>query len=446
MPRELITIQTGQCGNQIGTEFWKRLCGEHGLDAEGRLEGFVPEDAEDRRDIFFYQADDQHYVPRSLLVDLEPMVIGSIQNSEFARLFNPDNFFISKEGGGAGNNWAKGYALAETCAEEIFDKLDRELDLCDSLEGFILSHSVAGGTGSGLGSYLLEQLTDRYPKKLMQTYSVFPDADVNVHAYNSLLTLKRLVLNADSVVVVDNPAMNRLIGDKRDFAEKSFTPVNALISQVMAASTATLRYPGYTNNTLTSLLSGLIATPRCHFLTTSLTPLAHEITGQRRTTVLAVLTNLLQPKNLMVQADVRSGCYISVLDIIQGEVDSTAVHDALAQLRQRKLARFIPWGPATIQVAVSKRSPYLQSHNKISGVMMANHTSVRHLFSHILEQYDKMRKRGTFLQHFAREHPMFADNLEEFDHCREVLSDLIAEYKACETEEYATWGSGTSKP
>ena len=82
--------------------------------------------------------------------------------------------------------------------------LDREADGSDSLEGFMLLHSIAGGTGSGLGSFLLEKLNDRFPKKLIQTYSVFPDTqsvgDVVVQPYNSLLSLKRLTENADSVV------------------------------------------------------------------------------------------------------------------------------------------------------------------------------------------------------------------------------------------------------
>ena len=47
-------------------------------------------------------------------------------------------------------------------------------------------------------------LTPRYPKKLVQTYSVFPNqdemSDVVVQPYNSLLTLKRLTQNADCVV------------------------------------------------------------------------------------------------------------------------------------------------------------------------------------------------------------------------------------------------------
>jgi tubulin gamma len=40
------------------------------------------------------------------------------------------------------------------------------------IKGFQLIHSIAGGTGSGLGSYILEKLNDRFPKKIIQTYSV----------------------------------------------------------------------------------------------------------------------------------------------------------------------------------------------------------------------------------------------------------------------------------
>lgn len=79
----------------------------------------------------------------------------------------------------------------------------------------MLLHSIAGGTGSGLGSFLLERLNDRFPKKLIQTYSVFEDTqnagNVVVHPYNSLLALKRLTQNADSVVCIqDRPPLASL--------------------------------------------------------------------------------------------------------------------------------------------------------------------------------------------------------------------------------------------
>jgi tubulin gamma len=71
MPREIITLQTGQCGNQsknskscaqqyikrlflVGSEFWKQICAEHGISNDGTLEDFATEGG-DRKDVFFYQ-------------------------------------------------------------------------------------------------------------------------------------------------------------------------------------------------------------------------------------------------------------------------------------------------------------------------------------------------------------------------------------------------------
>merc|ERR1712146_393942 len=127
-----------------------------------------------------------------------------------------------------------------------------------------------------------------------------------------------------------------------------------------------------------------------------------------------------------------------------GAVDPTQVHKALQRIRERKLVDFIPWGPACIQVALSRKSPYIESANKVSGLMLANHTSMAQLFGRTVNQYDKLRKRNAFLEQYRRE-PMFEDGLEEFDSAREVVTDLIAEYKAAESEDYVTWqGPGSS--
>jgi tubulin gamma len=53
MPTEIITLQLGQCGNQVGMEFWKTLCAEHGIGVDGMLER--PDDLGDRKDVYFYQ-------------------------------------------------------------------------------------------------------------------------------------------------------------------------------------------------------------------------------------------------------------------------------------------------------------------------------------------------------------------------------------------------------
>jgi tubulin gamma len=165
----------------------------------------------------------------------------------------------------------------------------------------MLLHSIAGGTGSGLGSFLLERLNDRFPKKLIQTYSVFPNTesgDVVVQPYNSLLTMKRLTNHADSVVVLDNAALAKIAADRLSSENPSFKQTNQLVrrypsfklsssgddthvllaqvSTVMSASTTTLRYPGYMNNDLVGIIASLVPTPRCHFLMTSYTPFTND--------------------------------------------------------------------------------------------------------------------------------------------------------------------------
>lgn len=94
-----------------------------------------------------------------------------------------------------------------------------------------------------------------------------------VEPYNSLLTLKRLALHADAVVVLDNTSIYKIVSDRLGITSPTHEETNSLISTVMAASTTTLRYPGYMNNDMVGLLASLIPTPRCHFLMTGYTPI-----------------------------------------------------------------------------------------------------------------------------------------------------------------------------
>jgi tubulin gamma len=435
--------------------FWQQLCLEHGIGYDGT----VTQEAAggDRKDVFFYQADDTRYVPRALLVDLEPRVVNAIQSGERGRLFNPENVYVSPHGGGAGNNWAAGYHHAERIQEDLLEMLDREAEGSDSLEGFMLLHSVAGGTGSGVGSFLLERLADRYPKRLVQTYSVFPSAtqvsDVVVQPYNAVLTLRRLAENADAVVVLDNGALARIAADALGITSPSFAQSNSLVATLLSAATATLRYPGYLHNDLASILAALVPDPACHFLEAAYTPFtATSATPNvavpatqnansgggivRKTTVLDVMRRLLQPKNRMVSAaaGARSARYISILNIIQGDVDPTDVHKALLRIRERNLAAFLPSSPTSLQLALARRSPYMDpTPARISGLMLANHTSIAALFQKTLDQYDRLMKRHAFLDQY-RKQPMFQDDLHEFDVAKESLKSTIQSYKNLEPD------------
>jgi tubulin gamma len=78
----------------VGVEFWKQLCTEHGLSADGTLEDSSI-DGQDNKEMFFYQSDDDHYIPRAILLDTEPGVIKQIQASAHGRLFNNESIFVA---------------------------------------------------------------------------------------------------------------------------------------------------------------------------------------------------------------------------------------------------------------------------------------------------------------------------------------------------------------
>ena len=75
--------------------------------------------------------------------------------------------------------------LGEEHKDHVMEMIEREADGSDSLEGFVLCHSIAGGTGSGMGSYMLEALNDHFPKKLIEVSTVYDDTTRVTNIYTA---------------------------------------------------------------------------------------------------------------------------------------------------------------------------------------------------------------------------------------------------------------------
>ena len=110
--RELVHIQGGQCGNQIGAKFWEVISDEHGVDPTGTYHGDSDLQLE-RINVYYNEATGGRYVPRAILMDLEPGTMDSVRAGPFGQLFRPDNFVFGQTG--AGNNWAKGHYTEGCC-------------------------------------------------------------------------------------------------------------------------------------------------------------------------------------------------------------------------------------------------------------------------------------------------------------------------------------------
>ena len=115
--RELVAIQAGQCGNQIGAKFWEVVSDEHGIDPTGTYHGDSDLQLE-RINVYYNEATGGRYVPRNILMDLEPGTMDSVRSGPFGQIFRPDNFVFGQSG--AGNNWAKGhYTEGAECAPHL---------------------------------------------------------------------------------------------------------------------------------------------------------------------------------------------------------------------------------------------------------------------------------------------------------------------------------------
>ncbi|RWW05309.1 hypothetical protein GW17_00031422 [Ensete ventricosum] len=131
--REILHIQAGQCGNQIGAKFWEVICDEHAIDATGAYAGDSDLQLE-RISVYFNEAVGARYVPRAVLVDLEPGTMDAVRSGPFGRIFRPDNFIYGQSG--AGNNWAKGhYTEGAELVDAVLDVVRAEVEKCDCLQG-----------------------------------------------------------------------------------------------------------------------------------------------------------------------------------------------------------------------------------------------------------------------------------------------------------------------
>jgi|UPI000221CCAB tubulin beta len=138
--REILHIQGGQCGNQIGAKFWEVICDEHGIDATGRYAGDSDLQLE-RVNVYYNEASGGRFVPRAVLMDLEPGTMDSLRSGPFGQIFRPDNFVFGQSG--AGNNWAKGhYTEGAELIDSVLDVVRKEAENCDCLQG-IFCHLFA---------------------------------------------------------------------------------------------------------------------------------------------------------------------------------------------------------------------------------------------------------------------------------------------------------------
>ena len=297
-------------------------------------------------DVYFSESQSGRYVPRALLMDLEPSVVDSIRGCPMGGLFKPDSMVTGEAG--AGNNWAKGhYTEGAELIDEALDVARREVEACDCLQGFQVCHSLGGGTGSGMGTLLISKLREEYPDRIMVSYPVFPSpkvSDVVVEPYNATLSIHQLVENADEVMVIDNEALYNICSQTLKINNPTFSDLNGLVSSVMAGTTASLRFPGQLNSDLRKLGVNLVPFPRLHFFQIGFAPLsAPGSAGYRRLSVPDLTQQMFSSSNMMAAADPKNGRYLTASAMFRGAVSTKAVDEEMQKIQSKNSSYFVEW-------------------------------------------------------------------------------------------------------
>ena len=108
------------------------ISAEHGIGVDGGYEGSLDQQLE-RINVYYNEASGGKYVPRAVMVDLEPGTMDSVRAGPMGRIFRPDNFVFGQSG--AGNNWAKGhYTEGAELVDSVLDVVRKEAESCDCLQ------------------------------------------------------------------------------------------------------------------------------------------------------------------------------------------------------------------------------------------------------------------------------------------------------------------------
>ena len=189
---------------------------------------------DDAFNTFFSETGAGKHVPRAVFLDLEPTVIDEVRTGTYRQLFHPEQLISGKED--AANNFARGhYTIGKEIVDLCLDRIRKLADNCTGLQGFLVFNAVGGGTGSGLGSLLLERLSVDYGKKSKLGFTVYPSPQVStavVEPYNSVLSTHSLLEHTDVAIMLDNEAVYDICRRSLDIERPTYTNLNRLIAQV----------------------------------------------------------------------------------------------------------------------------------------------------------------------------------------------------------------------
>merc|ERR1712117_42651 len=419
--RECISVHVGQAGCQMGNACWELYCLEHGIQPDGQLPSDKATAGDDSFSTFFTETGAGKHVPRAVFLDLEPTVVDEVRTGTYRQLFHPEQLISGKED--VANNFARGhYTIGKEIVDLCLDRIRKLADQCTGLQGFLVFNAVGGGTGSGLGSLLLERLSV-YPSPQVSTAVVEP--------YNSVLSTHSLLEHTDVAVMLDNEAVYDICRRSLDIERPTYTNLNRLVAQVISSLTASLRFDGALNVDVTEFQTNLVPYPRIHFMLSSYAPvISAEKAYHEQLSVGEITSSAFEPASMMAKCDPRHGRYMACCLMYRGDVVPKDVNAAVATIKTKRTIQFVDWSPTGFKCGINYQPPTVVPGGDLAKVMRAvcmisNSTAIAEVFSRIDHKFDLMYSKRAFVHWYVGE------GMEEgeFSEAREDLAALEKDYE-----------------
>lgn len=441
--REIISLQIGQAGVQMGDTCWELYCLEHGINCDGSVKS---ENAVDENTTtFFAESSCGKFVPNSIFIDLEPSVIDEIRNGSHREMYRPQMLISGKED--AANNYARGhYTIGKEMIEPVMSQVRKLAENCSGLQGFFITHSFGGGTGSGFTALLMDRLTTDFAKKSKLQFAIYPAPRVStavVEPYNAVLTTHGTLDHSDICFLLDNEAIYDISKKMLGIDRPNYKNLNRLIAQVISSTTSSLRFAGSMNVDLNEFQTNLVPYPRIHFPLVAYAPLLSTSRASHASSSIAEITAAcFESSNMMVKCDPRRGKFMACCMLYRGDVVPNDVNTAISKIKSMRNITFVDWCPTGFKVGINAQKPTTVPGGDLASTvravcMLSNSTAIAEAWSRLNLNFDLMYKKRAFVHWFVGE------GMEEgeFSEAREDMAVLERDY-----EEVATDSNEDSNP
>merc|ERR1719402_1754150 len=297
-------------------------------------------------------------IPRNIFVDLEASCISQIKKGPLKSQFNDDFFINGKED--AANNFARGhYTVGKEQMEFVNDRVQKIVEACSNLQGFLMCHAVGGGTGSGLGMLILERLAVDYRKKSKIGFEIYPAPSIStciVEPYNGLLSTHWLLDHTEVSLVLDNEAMYAICSDQLKLGKITYDHLNKVCSKSISGMTSALRFEGDLNVDMNEFQTNLVPFPRLHFMTSSYAPLTDTKKDDGNVGVWELLQQAFKPENFNVKYadfDTTEDKYMAISMNFRGKVSSKDANTNIQKLKKMSKVQFVEWMPTGFKVGLN---------------------------------------------------------------------------------------------